>query len=109
MRKVGILLAFFLVAGYSGSFLAKGKKKEKVALLKVKGMVCQDCAAKVEEALEDLDFVKGVDISLKKGIAKVEIDPKKAKGHKESHLKKLLVKAVKKAGYKATFKKWQKE
>ena len=109
MRKIGVVLALFLIGGYSGALVAKGKKKEKVALLKVKGMVCQDCAAKVEEALEDLDFVKGVDISLKKGIAKVEIDPKKAKEHKESHLKMLLVKAVKKAGYKATFKKWQKE
>lgn len=40
--------------------------------IKIEGMHCEHCAAKVEKALSSLDGVKKVKVKLEKGIAKLE-------------------------------------
>ncbi|MCM1368376.1 MAG: cadmium-translocating P-type ATPase [Roseburia sp.] len=59
--------------------------------LKVEGMSCMHCSARVKSALEAVDGVKSADVDLKKGVATVkgEFDAEAA------------VKAVKDAGYSA--------
>ena len=61
--------------------------------LKVEGMMCEHCVARVKEALEGVRGVKGVDVSLDEGTATVEA------GLLASD--KALVAAVVDAGYKA--------
>ena len=67
--------------------------------LRVKGMMCPKCVAHVTEALEAVDGVSSVEVSLKEGQAKVTLleAPSKA-------LDKKLVSAVVDAGYKAKIK-----
>ena len=42
--------------------------------IKIDGMHCEHCAAKVESALTSLDGVKKVKVKLEKGIAKLDGD-----------------------------------
>lgn len=42
--------------------------------LKIEGMKCQKCSARVNEALSAVPGVKSVDVDLEKGKAKVEYD-----------------------------------
>ncbi|ERT57362.1 copper chaperone CopZ [Peptoniphilus koenoeneniae] len=64
-------------------------------ILEVQGMTCEHCKAKVEKALEGIEGVEEVKVSLFKKQAKV-------KGENLEDEK--LVKAVEEAGYKAKIK-----
>ena len=64
-------------------------------ILEVQGMTCEHCKAKVEKALEKIEGVEEVKVSLFKKQAKV-------KGENLEDEK--LVKAVEEAGYKAKIK-----
>lgn len=64
-------------------------------ILEVQGMTCEHCKAKVEKALEEIEGVEEVKVSLFKKQAKVKGE--NLEGEK-------LVKAVEEAGYKAKIK-----
>lgn len=64
-------------------------------ILEVQGMTCEHCKAKVEKALEKIEGVEEVKVSLFRKQAKV-------KGENLEDEK--LVKAVEEAGYKAKIK-----
>lgn len=64
-------------------------------ILEVQGMTCEHCKAKVEKALEEIEGVEEVKVSLFKKQAKV-------KGENLEDEK--LVKAVEEVGYKAKIK-----
>lgn len=63
----------------------------KITKIKVGGMMCDNCVKHVREALERLDQVKGVDISLKEGIVAIK--------HKDELDLALVEKAVVDADY----------
>ena len=58
---------------------------------KISGMTCNHCVMRVEKAINSVDGVDKVKVSLAKGLAKV----------KGEHLSQKLVEAVQEAGYKA--------
>jgi len=60
-------------------------------IVKVKGMSCQHCVKAVTKALQNLDGVKNVEVSLEKGEAKIEVE-------KTLDIK-VIDEALKKAGY----------
>ncbi len=60
--------------------------------IKISGMSCGHCAARVEKSLKDLEGVKKVNVSIETEKATVEYDPKKVEPSK-------LKDAVKEAGY----------
>ena len=64
-----------------------------VVVIKVKGMMCMHCVAHVKEALEKVDGVSSVEVSLENGEAKVTL----AKEVSEEVLKE----AIRNAGYEA--------
>lgn len=64
-------------------------------ILEVQGMTCEHCKAKVEKALEEIEGVEEVKVSLFRKQAKV-------KGENLEDEK--LVKALEEAGYKAKIK-----
>ena len=64
-------------------------------ILEVQGMTCEHCKAKVEKALEEIEGVEEVKVSLFKKQAKVKGE--NLEGEK-------LVKAVEEVGYKAKIK-----
>ena len=72
-----------------GLFKAKGER----AHLKVEGMTCGHCVMRVEKALNSLEGVKKVNVSLEKQEADVIYDEKKLNPDE-------LEKAVTEAGYK---------
>ncbi len=43
-------------------------------IVRVEGMSCVSCAKAVENALKSMEGVKGVEVSLEEGIAKVQFD-----------------------------------
>jgi copper ion binding protein len=74
---------FELVAGEGGRIMEQ--------IVKVKGMSCQHCVKAVTKALQNLDGVKSVEVSLEKGEAKMEVE-------RPLDIK-VLDEALKKAGY----------
>ena len=60
--------------------------------IKISGMSCAHCVARVEKSLKDLEGVKEVKVDLKTGKASVKYNPKKVEPSK-------LEEAVKEAGY----------
>jgi copper chaperone len=60
-------------------------------IVKVKGMSCQHCVKAVTKALQSLEGVKSVEVSLEKGEAKMEVE-------RPLDIK-VLDEALKKAGY----------
>ena len=60
--------------------------------IKISGMSCAHCVARVEKSLKDLDGVKEVKVDLETGKATVKYNPKKVEPSK-------LEDAVKEAGY----------
>ena len=65
------------------------------AEIKISGMSCGHCVARVEKSLKDIDGVKNVEVDLKTGKASVKYDSKKVELSK-------LKDAVKEAGYDVT-------
>lgn len=96
--SVFVVLCFsFLSAGISSE--KKETKKSALGMtLQVDGMVCSECAKKVEQCLMKLKGVKSVDVSYEENQAEVEYDPKKVTVKK-------MIDALKKKGYKAKEKK----
>jgi copper ion binding protein len=72
-----------LVAGEGGRIMEQ--------IVKVKGMSCQHCVKAVTKALQSLEGVKSVEVSLEKGEAKMEVE-------RPLDIK-VLDEALKKAGY----------
>ncbi len=62
------------------------------AEIKISGMSCAHCVARVEKSLKSLDGVKEVQVNLETGKAIVKYNPKKVEPSK-------LEDAVKEAGY----------
>ncbi len=62
-----------------GARAQSGEKKETgtVAVLKVSGMSCGACAARVEKAAKKIDGVKSAKVSQPKGRAEITFDPAK--------------------------------
>ena len=60
--------------------------------IKISGMSCAHCIARVEKSLKDVDGVKEVKVDLESGKATVKYNPKKVEPSK-------LEEAVKEAGY----------
>ena len=69
------------------------EEKEMKVELKVKGMMCMHCVAHVKEALNKVEGVKDVDVSLENGLATVTLE--------KDIDKEVLISAVKEAGYEA--------
>ena len=63
--------------------------------IKVSGMSCAHCVARVEKALKDVDGVKEVKVDLETGTATVKYNSKKVEPSK-------LEEAIKEAGYDVT-------
>ena len=72
----------------------KGPDMKKTKKLNVEGMMCDHCVAHVTEALEGVEGVSHVKVSLKKGEATLKAEPTVTDD--------ALVQAVKDAGYDAT-------
>jgi len=70
----------------------EGVKMEKT--LKIKGMMCPHCEGRVRAALEAVEFIYSVEVSHKKGIAKVTLTADVADTE--------LAAIVEKEGYKVT-------
>ncbi len=93
-----LIVLTFMFALLAAPFLAlAGEKATLTVPMKVEGMVCADCVAKVKGALMKVEGVKSAKVSLEKNEAVVEYDAVKTNP-------KALAEAVKKAGYKATVK-----
>jgi copper chaperone CopZ len=91
-RIIAVLLMGALTAGV---MLAETGKSNTVKV-SVSGMMCKSCAAKVEKALMDVKGVESVKVSLENKSAEVTL----ASNSKVSA--DVLVKAVSKAGFKAS-------
>ncbi len=65
--------------------------------LAIEGMTCVKCEKMVKDALSGLDGIKTASVSFKDSEAVIEYDPEKVS-------KEQMIKALKKAGYKATAK-----
>ncbi len=107
-KKIG-LFAVSMVFAVMGMFVfsvfsaraSETKKQEKAALgitLQVNGMVCSECAKKVESCLMKLKGVKKVSVDVDENKASVEYDAKKVSVKK-------MIQALKKKGYDAKEKK----
>ena len=70
----------------------EGSKMEKT--MKIKGMMCPHCEGRVRAALEAAEFISSVEVSHKKGIAKVTLTAEVSDTE--------LAAIVEKAGYKVT-------
>lgn len=90
------LLAFGLVA--AGAYAGEEAKASLDVKISVRGMTCAGCASGVKAALEKVPGVTKAEVSLEKNEASVTYE--KGKTTPEA-----LVKAVEKAGYKASLPK----
>lgn len=96
-----IFVLAFTFGALSEAFSSETKETKKSALgmtLQVDGMVCSECAKKVEQCLMKLKGVKKVEVNYDENQAVVEYDPKKVTTKK-------MIDALKKKGYKAKEKK----
>jgi copper chaperone CopZ len=64
--------------------------------LEIKGMTCQNCVKHVKNALENVEGVESVEVTLEPGLAKVQHTPQVATAD--------LVDAVDEEGYEAKLK-----
>jgi copper chaperone len=96
MKKLFVLTFVFALLASPFPALA-GEQATLTVPMKVEGMVCADCVAKVKGALMKVEGVKNAKVSLEKNEAVVEYDSAKTNP-------KALAEAVKKAGYKASVK-----
>jgi len=87
--KTGLIAAMALLLSFRTSAFAGDLNR----LLRVKGMTCPACSAKVEHALTGVSGVKTAEVDLKTGQAKVIADQRVKPDQ--------LVSAVQKAGFQA--------
>ena len=76
------------IKGYKNT--KKLKKGENKMIVKIEGMMCKHCQARVNEILTNLNGVQSVTINLKKGLAQIEGNPQKEE----------VISAIEKGGYK---------
>ncbi len=96
VSSVFAVMGLVLVLAFSAR-ASETKKPGKAALgitLQVNGMVCSECAKKVESCLMKVKGVKKVSVDVDENRAYVEYDAKKASVSK-------MIKALKKKGYDA--------
>ncbi len=72
---------------------SKGEKNSMEIKMKIKGMMCAHCEARVKKAIEELPFVKKAEVSHKKGTAVITVTEA---GHEKE-----IAEAVEKQGYTA--------
>jgi len=104
MLRKSVLAACFALAALTVGLVMAGEGSATTTLdvkLSVRGMTCADCTGKVKAALEGVPGVTKADVSLEKNEAAVTYD--KGKTNPEA-----LVKAVEKAGFKASLPKPEK-
>lgn len=79
MRKVLALMGLLTILGFGAPVAAQSDKSAEgdVCTLKVKGMACSACAAKVEQTALKLDGVKAATVSQPKGTAEITYDAAK--------------------------------
>lgn len=78
MRKVFALMGLLTMLGFGGGTAAQeSDTTAKVCVLKVEGMACGSCAARVEKEAKKMDGVKAAKVSQPKGTAEITYDPAK--------------------------------
>src|SRR5687768_7610150 len=78
MRKVLALIGLFSILGHGGAAAAqRDEKLAKICVLKVEGMACGACAARVEKEAKKIVGVKAAKVSQPKGAAENTYDPTK--------------------------------
>lgn len=79
MRQVLVLMGLLAILGFGAPAAAQTDKAAAgdVCTLKVKGMSCSACAAKVEQTALKLDGVKAAKVSQPKGTAEITYDAAK--------------------------------
>src|SRR3990172_13184092 len=96
-----MMLIFVIAFGASSTGFSSEKKETKQSALgmtlQVDGMVCTECAKKVEQCLMKLKGVSHVEVNYDANEAVVEYNPKKVNVKK-------MIDALKKKGYKAAEK-----
>lgn len=90
MRYAVVLVVVAFATAWAGDL----KKVD----LTIDGMHCENCSGKVKSALQKIKDVKDVQVSLKKGTAKVSLASTSATSVE------MLAKAVSEAGYTASYK-----
>ena len=99
MRLI-VWLAFVAFATtVSAAGQAGDKKEHAVCTLKVSGMVCSACSAKVEKTAKKLDGVIAATASQPKGVAEITYDPTKTTPEAIAKI------VTEKSGFKATVQK----
>lgn len=74
MLKVLAVMGLLSMFGFS---TGTDEKAGKVCVLKVEGMACGACAARVEKKAKKIDGVKAAKVSQPKGTAQITYDPAK--------------------------------
>lgn len=77
MLKVFAVMGLLAIFGYSAGTGEQDDKAGKVCVLKIEGMACSACAARVEKEAKKIDGVKAVRVSQPKGAAEITYDPAK--------------------------------
>ena len=76
MHVIGMALGVLVLVGWSTQTADKAADL-KVSELKVTGMACEICAARVEKEAKKIDGVKSVTVDQPKGAARITFDPAK--------------------------------
>jgi copper chaperone CopZ len=77
MRTVVVIMGILSVLGIGAS--AQTKAQGTSVTLKVSGMSCGACAARVEKTAKEIDGVTSAKASQPKGVAEITFDPAKIK------------------------------
>jgi copper chaperone CopZ len=78
MHIIGLVLGVLVLVGGSTQTPAPDKSADlKVCMLKISGMACEICAARVEKEAKKIDGVKTATVDQPKGTAQVTYDPAK--------------------------------
>lgn len=77
MYSMFALMGLLGIFGLGAGTIAPDEKAAKTCLLKVEGMACGACAARVEKEAKSIDGVKAAKVSQSKGSAEVSYDPAK--------------------------------
>ena len=77
MRKVLAIMGLLSILGMGAATAGQDEKTGKVCVLKVEGMACSACAARVEKEAKKIDGVKAARVSQPTGTAEITYDPAK--------------------------------
>lgn len=97
-KRIGLLIALFLIVAISSSFLFykyQTEKKQKITTsLDIKGMTCQSCSITLTKKLKNLHGIKNVYVDLERNKADITYLPKKVSISK-------MIQTIENEGYKA--------